>query len=122
MRMQSAMFESSTALWALHSGQGLQLGLQANRSPPVQSLAQHRPSLLPLSCQDNWSGGDCSVSLNASCLAGTRRAAKRPDQRGTCWQECACDEAGKECRCGRVCLGYSLPECKETQQPAVPCN
>ena len=40
--------------------------------------------------QAEWAGGDCSVSPAAACLVGSRRAAPRPDQHGTCWQECSC--------------------------------
>lgn len=50
-------------------------------------------------CEASWSGGDCSVSLNATCLAGSRRGVPRPEGHGTCWQECRCDDAGKECGC-----------------------
>lgn len=49
-------------------------------------------------CTGGWTGGDCSVLLNATCLAGSRRAVPRPDDHGTCWQECKCDAEGQQCR------------------------
>lgn len=56
-------------------------------------------------CQPDWMGGDCSVSFNASCLAGSRRAAERPDDHGTCWQECQCKDT--ECSFTEECAGFS---------------
>ncbi len=59
-------------------------------------------------CTGGWTGGDCSVLLNATCLAGSRRAVPRPDDHGSCWQECKCDAEGQQCRLGgpggRECL------------------
>ncbi|GAB4820407.1 hypothetical protein N2152v2_007453 [Parachlorella kessleri] len=68
-------------------------------------------------CTDNWQGGDCSVSLNATCLVGSRRGVKRPDQRGTCWQQCSCDAAGKECSFGEDCADFTCDAAAEGQLP-----
>ena len=47
------------------------------------------------------------MSLNASCLSGSRRPAPRPEQHGVCWQQCNCDAAGKECGFTQECVGFS---------------
>jgi hypothetical protein len=49
-------------------------------------------------CRADWAGGDCSISLNASCVAKSRRGIPKPGNHGTCWQECNCDDAGKDCK------------------------
>ena len=46
------------------------------------------------------------MSLNASCLSGSRRPAPRPEQHGVCWQQCNCDAAGKECGFTQECVGF----------------
>lgn len=56
-------------------------------------------------CDAGWAGSDCGVSLNASCVAGSRRGVPQPDG-GTCWQECSCDGGGR-CEFGADCSDYS---------------
>ena len=63
---------------------------------PCPSYSCHSDGMCE--CTGGWTGGDCSVLLNATCLAGSRRAVPRPDDHGTCWQECKCDAEGQQCR------------------------
>lgn len=49
-------------------------------------------------CADGWTGGDCSVAASGECPAGSRRGVSRPDEHGTCWQECRCAGTGKDCK------------------------
>lgn len=62
-------------------------------------------------CAADWAGGDCSVPLNTtSCLPGSQRALDRPDQHGTCWQECRCAGNGTDCAFSDSCAGFSCQE------------
>jgi hypothetical protein len=68
-------------------------------------------------CDEGWAGGDCSVPLNATtCLEGSRRSVDRPDQHGTCWQQCECKSNATDCR--HVC-GWGTP-CKLAVRQAPP--
>lgn len=72
-------------------------------------------------CEASWSGGDCSVSLNASCLAGSRRGVPRPEGHGTCWQECRCDDAGKECGFAADCADFTCERGWRRKADAAQC-
>jgi hypothetical protein len=59
-------------------------------------------------CDEGWAGGDCSVPLNATtCLEGSRRSVDRPDQHGTCWQQCECKSNATDCSFGTACADFT---------------
>mmetsp|Transcript_34827 Transcript_34827/g.98737 ORF Transcript_34827/g.98737 Transcript_34827/m.98737 type:complete len:795 (-) Transcript_34827:69-2453(-) len=55
-------------------------------------------------CKPGWMGVDCSMS-SESCTEGTFRGVERPEDFGTCWQQCSCH--GGTCDYEAACKSFT---------------